>query len=75
MTTTEQPSVDADQRSARPIERHPSDLLRLIIALGATIIGFLLATTLNELSEAITVEVIWPGTGITGVGNTVTIGI
>ena len=58
MTTTEQPSVDTDQRSARPIERHPSDLLRLIIALGATIIGFFLATTLNELSEAITVEVI-----------------
>lgn len=38
--------------------RHPSDLLRLIIALLATILGFVLATMLNEISEAITVEVI-----------------
>lgn len=47
-----------DQPERRSIERHPSDLLRLVIAVAVTVFGFLLATTLNNISEAITVEVI-----------------
>lgn len=58
MTTMDEPRTETEGDVSNPIERHPSDLLRLIVALVATIIGFLLATTLNELSEAITVEVI-----------------
>jgi undecaprenyl-diphosphatase len=42
----------------RSIERHPSDLLRLVLALLVTGMGFLLATVLNNVSEAVTVEVI-----------------
>jgi glycosyltransferase 2 family protein len=51
-------SVKIDEPAERGIVRHPTDLLRLIIAVLATIVGFLLATTLNNISEAITVEVI-----------------
>jgi undecaprenyl-diphosphatase len=47
-----------DQPERRSIERHPSDLLRLVIAVAVTVFGFLLATMLNNISEAITVEVI-----------------
>jgi undecaprenyl-diphosphatase len=50
--------VVIDEPAERKIVRHPTDLLRLIIAVVATILGFFLATTLNNLSEAITVEVI-----------------
>jgi hypothetical protein len=38
--------------------RHPSDLQRLLLALLVGVGGFLLATYLNTISEAITVEVI-----------------
>ena len=47
-----------EEREQRGMMRHPSDLLRLLFAVFFTVIGFLLATTLSELSEAITVEVI-----------------
>lgn len=47
-----------DEPEHRSIERHPSDLLRLSIAVVVTVFGFLLATMLNNISEAITVEVI-----------------
>ena len=40
------------------IVRHPSDLQRLLLALLVGVGGFLLATYLNTISEAITVEVI-----------------
>lgn len=40
------------------IVRHPSDLQRLLIAVVVGIVGFFLATYLNTISEAITVEVI-----------------
>lgn len=50
--------VIIEEPAERKIVRHPTDLLRLIIAVLATIVGFLLATTLNNISEAITVEVI-----------------
>ena len=40
------------------IVRHPSDLQRLLLALLIGVGGFLLATYLNTISEAITVEVI-----------------
>ena len=57
-TTTEDRGVMIEEPAERKIVRHPTDLLRLIVAIVATILGFLLATTLNNLSEAITVEVI-----------------
>jgi undecaprenyl-diphosphatase len=50
--------VIIDEPARRSIERHPSDLLRLVVALGVTAIGFLLATVFNNVAEAITVEVI-----------------
>jgi undecaprenyl-diphosphatase len=50
--------VTIEEPTERKVVRHPTDLLRLIIAILATILGFLLATTLNNISEAITVEVI-----------------
>ncbi|MGI9667474.1 MAG: hypothetical protein ACR2N2_10275, partial [Acidimicrobiia bacterium] len=42
----------------RSLLRHPTDLQRLIVGLLVTGIGFLLATYLNTINEAITVEVI-----------------
>ena len=57
-TTVEDRGVIIEEPAERKIVRHPTDLLRLIVAIVATILGFLLATTLNNLSEAITVEVI-----------------
>lgn len=42
----------------RALKRHPSDLQRLMIALFVGLIGFLLATYLNTIGEAFTVEVI-----------------
>jgi undecaprenyl-diphosphatase len=57
-STLRHAEVIIDEPAGRGIERHPSDLLRLILAVVATVVGFFLATTLNELSEAITVEVI-----------------
>ena len=57
-TSIEQPAVVIDEPDGRPIERHPSDLLRLVIALLVALAGFLLATMLNNVSEAITVEVL-----------------
>jgi uncharacterized protein (TIRG00374 family) len=51
-------AVVIEEPAERKVVRHPTDLLRLVIAVVATILGFLLATTLNNLSEAITVEVI-----------------
>lgn len=56
--TLEEQGVIIDEPAERAVVRHPTDLLRLIIAVVATILGFFLATTLNNLSEAITVEVI-----------------
>jgi undecaprenyl-diphosphatase len=56
-TTIEHNGVELEDAPVH-VTRHPTDLLRLIVALIATIVGFLLATTLNEISEAITVEVI-----------------
>jgi hypothetical protein len=47
-----------EEPERRSIVRHPSDALRLVVAVAVTLLGFLLATTLNELSEAITVEVV-----------------
>ncbi len=38
--------------------RHPTDVQRLAIGLVVTIVGFFLATYLNTINEAITVEVI-----------------
>ncbi len=43
---------------ARGYLRHPSDLLRMLVALFVAIAGFFLATTLNEISQSVTVEVI-----------------
>jgi undecaprenyl-diphosphatase len=40
------------------IERHPSDLLRLIVSILATLVGFYLATGLNNLSHVLSIEVI-----------------
>jgi glycosyltransferase 2 family protein len=57
-TTMGENVVIVEEPAERAIVRHPTDLLRLIIALVATVLGFFLATTLNNLSEAITVEVI-----------------
>ena len=54
----------------RALVRHPSDLLRLILALVFTGLGFLLATTLNNLSEAVTIEVI---EGFDGLPNPVVV--
>jgi hypothetical protein len=51
-------TVAIDEPEKRSIECHPSDLLRLVTALVATIGGFLLATVFNNVSVAITVEVI-----------------
>jgi undecaprenyl-diphosphatase len=58
--TTHQSNTDViiEEPAERGIERHPSDLLRLVIALAATGLGFLLASGLDDISEAITVEVI-----------------
>ncbi len=42
--------VIIDEPAERAVVRHPTDLLRLIIAVVATILGFFLATTLNNLS-------------------------
>ncbi len=42
----------------RSLMRHPSDLLRLVIAVLVTLMGFGLATVFNNVAEAITVEVI-----------------
>jgi glycosyltransferase 2 family protein len=59
MTTTQQPvAVTIDEPVKPAFMRHPTDLLRVVIAVAATLIGFLLATVLNNVSEAITVEVI-----------------
>lgn len=38
--------------------RHPTDLQRVLVGLLVTIVGFFLATYLNTINEAITVEVI-----------------
>ena len=56
--TIEERGVIIEEPAERKIVRHPTDLLRLIIAVVVTIGGFFLATTLNNLSEAITIEVI-----------------
>lgn len=58
MTTTAEAEVVIDEPPGRGIERHPSDLLRLLLALAFTGIGFLLASVLDDISEAIAVEVI-----------------
>jgi undecaprenyl-diphosphatase len=58
LATIVDPRAVVIEEPERPVVRHPSDLLRLIIALVFTALGFLLATTLNNLSEAITIEVI-----------------
>jgi uncharacterized protein (TIRG00374 family) len=47
-----------DSTDKQPIVRHPSDLQRLLLALLVGVGGFLLATYLNTISEAITVEVV-----------------
>ena len=52
------PDVLIEEPERRSIVRHPSDALRLVLAIAVTLFGLLLATTLNELSEAITVEVV-----------------
>lgn len=57
-TTIDKPDVVIDEPEKRALLRHPTDLFRLIVAVLATIVGFFLATMLNELSEAISVEVI-----------------
>ena len=57
-TAIGQPEIVIDEPDGRPIERHPSDVLRLVVALLVSIVGFLLATMLNNISEAFTVEVI-----------------
>ncbi len=54
----EHPEIVIEEPEERPIERHPSDVLRLVVALLVALVGFLLATMLNNISEAITVEVI-----------------
>jgi len=54
----------------RAIMRHPSDLQRLIIALVVGAVGFLLATYLNTIGEAITVEVI---NGVGRLSNTIVV--
>ena len=56
--TTEIADVVIDEPERRSFERHPSDLLRLVVALLVTGIGFLFATIFNNVSEAVTVEVI-----------------
>ena len=60
MTATTSPpqNVVIEEPERRANVRHASDLLRLVIALLVAVGGFLLATTLNNISEAITVEVI-----------------
>jgi undecaprenyl-diphosphatase len=70
VTATLPPEVVVEEPDRRANLRHPSDVLRLIIALVVTVIGFLLATTLNELSEAITVEVV---EGFDGLANAVVV--
>ncbi|MGI9642198.1 MAG: hypothetical protein ACR2N9_05390, partial [Acidimicrobiia bacterium] len=54
----------------RAIMRHPSDLQRLLIALVIGAVGFLLATYLNTIGEAIAVEVI---NGVGRLSNTLVI--
>ena len=68
--TLERPDVHIEEPEHRSIVRHPSDVLRLLIAGIVTLVGFLLATTLNELSEAITVEVV---EGFDGLPNAVVV--
>ena len=51
-------SLPRIEEPARSTMRHPTDLQRLIIGLLATLIGFALATYLNTINEAITVEII-----------------
>lgn len=58
MATIVEPHAVVIDEPKRAVVRHPSDLLRLIIALVFTALGFLLATTLTNLSEAVTIEVI-----------------
>jgi glycosyltransferase 2 family protein len=57
-TTNQQVAVVIDEPLKPPFIRHPTDLLRVVIAVAVTLIGILLATMLNNVSEAITVEVI-----------------
>ena len=72
-TAIEQPEIDIDEPEGRRIERHPSDVLRLVVALLVALVGFLLATMLNNISEAITVEVIDTVSKIPSVAVVVTI--
>ena len=58
VTASAPQNVVIEEPAQRARVRHASDLLRLVLALAVTIGGFLLATTLNNISEAITVEVI-----------------
>ena len=51
-------SVVIEEPEGRALVRHASDLLRLVIAVLIAVVGFFLATTLNDISEAVTVEVI-----------------
>ncbi len=71
-TTLERTDVVIEEPERRSIVRHPSDLLRLIAGLVFTGIGFLLASSLDELSEAITVEVI---EGVDGLPNAVVVAV
>lgn len=56
--TAQLTDVVIEEPAKRAIVRHPSDLLRLVLGVGATIVGLLLATFLDEISEAVTIEVI-----------------
>lgn len=70
--TLDRTDVVIEEPERRSIVRHPSDLLRLVAGLLFTGIGFLLASSLDELSEAITVEVI---EGVDGLPNAVVVAV
>ena len=57
-TTFDVSGVAIEEPPERGVERHPSDLLRLVISLGFTFIGLLLASVLDDVSEAIVIELI-----------------
>ncbi|MCZ7533738.1 MAG: flippase-like domain-containing protein [Acidimicrobiia bacterium] len=52
------PEVVIDEPPRQHNRRHPTDLLRLLVAVIVTVVGFSLATMINQVSEAITVQVV-----------------